>query len=176
MIFLLIIITFFAYLLFAPFYLEINSISGLCGVRFHRLAFAKLVISESSVKIDLWIAGWRKRIDPFAKSVKRKPTKKSIPPKQKKKPFKISFSSVKAVLKSFKINKCYLNIDSGNVQLNGLLFPGFYWLSKYTNKPLSINFLDRNEIILEIENNMARIIKALIFHLLTFKKQKSWTT
>jgi len=169
----LIIIAVFAYLLFAPFYLELNSSSGLCGIRFHRLAYAKLIITDNTLIIDLWIAGWVRRIDLFAKNAK--PKAKLIKPKRKK-PFKVSFSRVEAVLKSFKINKCYLNIDTGNVQLNGMLYPCFYWVGKVSHRPVGINFLDQNEIILEIENNMARVIRALIFHLFTFKKQKSWTT
>jgi hypothetical protein len=166
----LIIIAVFVYLLFASFYLELNSRSGLCRIRFHRLAYGKLIITDNTLIIDLWIAGWARQIDLFTRNAKSEA--ESIKPKRKK-PFKVSFGRVEAVLRSFKINKCYLNIDTGNVQLNGMLYPCFYWLSKASHKPVAINFLDQNEIILEIENNIARVIQALIFHLFTFKKQKS---
>jgi len=172
----LLIVAVFSYLLFAPFYLEINSLNGFYGIRFHRVAFAKLILIDNSFKIDLYVAGWRKQFDLFTKPSKRKQKETPIQSERKKKPFKISFGRVKAVIKSFKIHKCYLDIDTGNVQLNGILYPGFYWLGKYTNKPITVNFFDKNEIILEIENNIARIIRAIIFQLLISKKQKSWTT
>lgn len=171
--FLFIFVAIFGYILLAPFYIEINSISSLYGVRFHRLAYAKLIISDNSLKIDLRVAGWAKQIDLF---VKRKPKEKPIQQKKKNKPFRISFSLVKAMLKSFKVNKFYFNLDTGNVQLNGILYPAFYWLSKYMDQPISINFSNKNELILETENNLARIARTFIYHLFTFKKQKSWTT
>jgi hypothetical protein len=175
LILLLLIIVIFSYLLFAPFYLEINSISDFYGIRFHRMAYAKLIITDNLFKIDLCIAGWRKQIDLLAKPAKGEQKEKQILSERKNKPFKISFGKIKAIMKSFKINKCHLNIDTGNVQLNGILYPGFYWLGKHTNNPIGINFFNETEIILEVENNLARVLKALIIHLFTFKKQKSWT-
>jgi hypothetical protein len=173
---LLLIVAVFSYLLFAPFYLEINSLNGFYGIRFHRVAFAKLIFIDNSFKIDLYLAGWRKQIDLFARPAKGNQEEKPAKSERKKKPYKISFARIKAVIKSFKINKCYLDIDTGNVQLNGMLYPGFYWLGKYTNKPITIIFFEKNEIILEVENSVARVLKAFIIHLFTFKKQKSWTT
>ena len=79
---------------------------------------------------------------------------------------------VKAIMNSFSVNKCYLSIDSGDVQLNGILYPFFYWLGKRMHKTIEINFLNRNEFILEIENNFARIIKTFIFHSFTIKNKK----
>lgn len=60
---LLIIAAIFGYLLFAPIYIEINSADSLCGIRFYHLARAKLIFFDSSLKIDLSIAGWGKQID-----------------------------------------------------------------------------------------------------------------
>ncbi|MDB4905134.1 MAG: hypothetical protein JWQ63_4415 [Mucilaginibacter sp.] len=141
LIFLLITIAVVSYVLFAPFYLEINTSTGLCSIRFHHLASAKLIISDRSLLIDLWIAGWAKQIDLFAKTVTGK--EKSNQSLKKKKRFKISFNKVKAVVKSFKVTKCYLTMDTGNVELNGVLYPCFYWLSnawhvcrKYSNNLL----------------------------------------
>lgn len=168
LIFLLIILAVFSYLLFAPFYIEINSISGLCGIRLQRLASAKLILADNLLKIDLHIIGWRKQIDPFEKHAKRK--EETVVQKKKKQRTLFSISRVKALIKSFKVNNFYLNIDTGNLQLNGILFPCFYWLGNYSGKPIAINFLNKNEIILEIENNLARIIRAFIYSSLKTKK------
>ena len=167
LIFLLIILAIFGYLLFAPFYIEINSINGLCGVRFHRIASAKLILADNLFKIDLHIIGWRKQIDPFEKRAKTK--EKTVVQNKKKQRSLFSISWAKALIKSFKVNNFYLNIDSGNLQLNGILYPCFYWLANYSGKPIAINFLNKNEIILEVENNMARIIRAFIYSSLKTK-------
>ncbi len=159
----------FSYLLFAPFYFEINSITGLCGIRFHHLASAGLIFTDDSLKIDIRIAGWNKQT--YWPAITEGKKEKPVIIKKKKKPLKISFSMVKAILNSFKVNKCYLTIDSGNMQLNGILYPFFYWISKRTHKTIEINFLDKNEIILEIENNFARILKAFIFHQFIYKNK-----
>jgi hypothetical protein len=167
LIFLLIILAIFGYLLFAPFYIEINSINSLYGVRFHRIASAKLIFADNLLKIDLHIIGWKKQIDPFEKRAKRK--EKTVVQKKKKQRTLFSISRAKALIKSFKINKFYLNIDTGNLQLNGILYPCFYWLGNYAGKPIAINFLNKNEIILEIENNLAGIIRAFIYSSLKTK-------
>jgi len=71
---------------------------------------------------------------------------------------------MRAIIKTFKINTCYINIDTGDAGLNGMLYPGFYWLSAYIHKPVGINFLNENDIVLEIENSLARMAWAYIFH------------
>ena len=171
---LFIIVAIFSYLLFAPLYIEINSVNSLYAVRFHHLASAKLIFIDSSLKINLKIAGWKKQIDLFHQLFERKPKKTPAEQQKKRKPKRFSFSLIKAILKSFRVNKCYLNIDTGDMQLNGILYPGFYWLGKYTGNPIGINFQDKNEIEVEIENNFARIIVAFIYSSLKIKR--SWKT
>jgi hypothetical protein len=177
LIFLIIILAALSYLIFAPLCLEINSIEGLYRIRFHRLASARLVANKGSFKIDLKIAWWHREIDPFAarmQSKKREQSKKSAPAKRKRP--NIDFNVVMAVIKSFRVKKCFVTLDTGSMPLNGLLYPAFYLLSVRTGRTVEINFLDRNEIVLEIENSLARIIKVFIFHSFTNKKTKKWTT
>lgn len=157
---LLIIIIIFSYLFFAPFYLEINSTIGLYRVRFHHLASAILKIENESLFIETKIMWWKKKIDLFQikYKVREKPVRKPV----KRLKMKISINKIKRILASFKVNKLYLSIDSGDNQLNGLLFPLFYWMSIYTSKSLKINFIDNNIFILEIENSFARMSWAYI--------------
>ncbi len=168
LVFLLVLMVALSYLVFAPFYIEINSISGRCGLRLHHLANAQLVIKDSSLKIEMTIAGWRKQFDLLAqnKQIKNPETKK------KRKPIKISAGLVKEVIRSFKVNTCYLSIDTGNTPLNGIIYPGFGWLSERIGKTVEINFVGRNEIVLEIENNIAKIIKAFIIYFFSNKNKK----
>lgn len=160
---LLIIAAIFGYLLFAPFYLEINSNNNLYAVRFHHLASARIIVINDSLKIDLRIIGWKKQIDLLNQLFKRKP-RETTPKQHKKSKSKLPrLGLIKSILKSFKVNKCYLDIDTGNMQLNGMLYPGFYWISKYTGNPIGINFQNQTEIIIEIQNNCARVIRAFIY-------------
>lgn len=133
------------------------------AVRFHYLASARIIVIDDSLKIDLRIIGWKKQIDLINQLFKRK-TGKITQKQYKNSKSKLSrLSLIRSILKSFKVNKCYLDIDTGNMQLNGILYPVFYWISKYTGKPIGINFQNQTEIIVEIQNNCARVIRAFIY-------------
>jgi hypothetical protein len=144
----------FIYLLFASLFIEINSTAGLYRIRFYGLASGRLYLADSSLIADLKIALWHKKIDLFA--LKKKEKKKE----KKTKKRKIKFRKILGVIKSFKINTFRLLIDSGNARTNGILFPFFYLLSRLSGKTFEINFTDENEISLEIENNIARMLWA----------------
>ena len=150
-----------AYALFAPFYLEVDSEINLLRIRFHHLASAKLLTRNSSLIIQLNVAGWNKEMDLFTEGVKQRKTTSVV--KRKRKSSKIQLRKVIAVLKSFKVNTCYINFDCGNMQWNGILFPLFFWISKITGKDIRINFIGVSNIKLEIENNFARIIWAFVY-------------
>jgi hypothetical protein len=157
---LLILTGFISYIFFAPFYVEIDSERNLLRIRFHYLASARLSITDSSLIINVRIAGWRKQLDLLSQK-KRK--ERPIEVKRKSKRRKISFHKLKVIVKSFNVNKCYFNLDLGNLEWNGILFPLFLWISNVTMKYFRINFRGENDIKLEIENNIASILWAFIF-------------
>jgi len=64
-------------------------------------------------------------------------------------------------LKSFKVKKLLLNIDTGNCILNAKLYP-FFSLLNYQIGNFSINFQGRNRLALEVENRPIDIIKSII--------------
>lgn len=149
----------FIYLLFAPFFVEIDSVKSLFRIRFHRLASARLIFHESSIFIALKIGGWQKKIVLLEiKEKKKKPVVKN----EKKKQTKISFQKFLTVLKSFRIRKFILTLDSGDMQTNGILYPLFVLVSISSGKNITINFLNENKLILQIENNLARVLWAYI--------------
>jgi len=161
----LLILFIIAYLLFAPFFLEIDSTTGLCRVRLHRLASAQLVLHDRSLFMKLKVAWWQKELDLLAPRKEKSPsTEAVIRTEKKKKQFQINkmLRKMKSVLKSFRIDKCYLTFDTGNMPLNGILYPSLYLLSQRTNKTVMINFWEENEIILQIENSVARMLWAYI--------------
>lgn len=160
---LLIVLIVLLYLFFAPFYFEINTTNGLYRIRFHRLASISLKMIDSSLIAEVKIGWWTKQIDLFSidknADEKRTVAKKTVKAKKKK---KFSFKKIKAVLKSFKISKCSISIDSGDMQLNGILWPVFYLFKVRSGKDFRINFIGENKIVLEVKNNLARMSWAYI--------------
>lgn len=159
---LVIVILLFCYLFFAPFYLEINSIKGFLKIRFHKLASVSVMIINDSVLLDMRIAGWKKQMDLLETTTvqKKKPVKKKKELKKEKS--NISPKKIMAVLASFKVKQCDVSIDTGDVQLNGILYPVFYLVQCYSKKNMQINFTGENKLVLEIENSLARMSRAYI--------------
>jgi hypothetical protein len=150
LIIILVLLLILGYLFFAPFYLEVNTATGLYRIRFHKLASARLFFTNESIMSEIKIGWFTKQIDLLEP--------RTIEPVERKNSHrKISWKKMKAVLASFKINKCTISVDTGDVELNGILYPVLYGLSVYTGKNIRINFLDENFVILEIKNSVARM-------------------
>lgn len=152
------------YLLFAPIYLIADSRSGFYGVRFHRIALARLVLPLSSFKIEIGVAGWTTRLD----LLKSGSHQKKLKPTSKAKS-RFNFNKALNILKTFKIKRCDIQLDTGNMPLNGMLYPVFYAFGAVTGRPISVNFINENAIALEIENNLARIVRAIIYSHFKYK-------
>jgi len=149
------------YLLFAPLFVEVDSEIGLFRIRLHHIASAALRLTASSLIIDLNVAGWKKPIDLLGgrEKVRRKELKENgAKAKPIRKQRKISFRRVLAVLRSFKVKTCQVVADTGDMPLNGMLYPVFYWLSIWSGQAFRVSFNDENEVKLNIENNMARML------------------
>lgn len=87
---------------------------------------------------------------------KAKNTNKLKLEKQKK---HIPFNKIIRVIKTFKIKKILINIDTGNCILNAKLYPFFVFLN-YNNGHYSINFQNQNEFILVMENKPIHILRS----------------
>jgi len=151
-----------AYLMFAPFFIELNSQTGLMRIRFHRLLNAQLLMIGGSLIIDLKLAWWHKRIDILNTGLEKQQT---IQPRVrvrgvKKKKRAPSWRKIVSVLNSFVVKKCVINLCFDNMRLNGILYPLFRWVNLKTGQKISINFVDENEVELELKNNCFRVIRA----------------
>lgn len=149
------------YLLFAPFYIELNSLTGLYRLRFHRLASLSAKFINSSAVLELKILFWKKPLT-FQQTSERKmqPAKHKKSDKIKKR--NLRMQTIVNMLRSFKINTCDISLDTGDVAVNGRLYPLFYLLGFFTRRSIQISFTGQNHIILEIENNLARLTRALV--------------
>lgn len=144
------------YLFFAPFYLEINSAMELYTIRFQHLVSINLKIKENIV-VETRIFGWKHESVLNGPSVSAPAkVKRSKTVKRREFPLKKAIR----VASSFKVNKCYVDIDFGDMQLNGILFPFFAWLSWHSKKQIQVNFTGRTVLILELENSVARMSRA----------------
>ncbi len=164
-----------SYLLLAPFYIEVNTETGLCQVRFHRMAKAGIRIVGNRLQIYLNVAGYTKLINTIDVSGQHlSEKKKKIVVKRKRRSSSIQL--IKAIARSFRVNRCYVNIDTGDLGLNGMLFPLFFWMSTASGKHIYINFLGENTVVLEIQNRLSRILQAFFINYFSSKTTESWKT
>ena len=143
------------YLMVAPFFIEIDTDLGLFRVRFHQLVSASLILTDDIFLIELKITAWKKQIAFTKASVGSEVNKK-------KKQSKASIQKMYAVLKSFRVRKFFLSVDTGDVQVNGILYPIFVLMSAKTGKNMTINFLNENRLVLQMENNVIRVLWSYI--------------
>ncbi len=158
-----IILLVFIGLLFARWFIEIDSTKDLYSIRFEKIASAGLTLHNDAIKFELKIFGWKKIYD-FEKLLLSRTEKSAVKPelRKSKNRFKLKnpFQKFMNVMKSFKITHCNIKIDTGNMPLNGILFPCFYLFSIRTNKIIMINFWGENTVVLQLENSLARMLWA----------------
>jgi hypothetical protein len=161
-IFLIVIGAVVLYLLFAPVVLEIDSQKQVYQVRVSSLVRAALRITVEGWYINLQIAFWRKNIDLF-NLPGRKPVREKKKARYKKKRHSgFSFREIMAVLKSFRVREWKVILDTGDMALNGKLFPWFYLFSAVTGRSCRISFNDDTVIQLHIRNSIGRMLVAYI--------------
>lgn len=154
------------YVLWAPFYLEVDSEQGRYRLRFHRLAYVWLNWEE--VMPELWVKAlwWQKQID-LAEGEKPKKVADALPhkPELKKKrglPRWLQIKPTLAVLRSFSIDECYVDVDTDDVVMNGQLYPVLYLAGVTIGHPVRINFMGDNIIRLQVSNTLGRIAWAYL--------------
>jgi hypothetical protein len=147
------------YILFAPIYIEVNSVHSIYRIRFHRLLQLSFFVNNNPSLIEMKLGFWKKQFD-LSKAPKQK--EPIADTKKKKASPTFPFRKLLAVIKSFKVNRLDATFDLGDMQLNGMLYPLFCWVSFRTGKNVYINFEGRNNIDLQIENCIARMSRAFL--------------
>lgn len=87
------------------------------------------------------------------KKIKRK--------KMKKRKKKIPFKKIFRVLKSFKVKKLRVDVDTGNNITNAKLYPVFAFLNYHVGR-FHINFEGRTQMVLLLQNRPIYILKSFI--------------
>ena len=75
--------------------------------------------------------------------------------------YKNLLSDASEILKTFKVKKILVNIDTGDCILNAKLYPVFAFLN-YNFGSFKINFTGRNQMVLCIQNRPFNIIKTFM--------------
>ncbi len=155
-------ILFILYLLLAPIRLIINTDKNQYFVEQKGLLKANLEADEKEVfKIRLKVLFFNFNFYPLKKKTSSPSKKKLIKPTAKRSKRSVKFKKVVRIIKTFKIKRFYLNLDTGDCISNAKLYPAFALLN-YFNMNCHVNFIGRNSLVLAIENRPIRIIKSFI--------------
>ena len=168
----------FIYILFAPLYIYLNTTNqeyqaGLPGF----IIFKVIPDKEEIVYFRITVLFIRFKLYPFRPKAKEK-SKKVKPKKVKKKGSKfptkrkilLIFRLIKQNLKSFRITKFYLNIDTDNVTSNAFLIPVFSAFYQ-KNINLNVNYTGDNELIIRIENTVFHLLSVTIRTFIQHKRK-----
>lgn len=156
-----ILITVLMILLFSRIVINVNSEQGFASVRLSRIAQVCIVLNESVHVARIRIAWWEKEFDLFKLSpMKREVNRQSS--SAKKMAVGKMLRKLKGVLMSFKVSTCMVSVNTGDMALNGILFPWFYLLRLRTGRDISISFTGDTLVVLQVENSIARMLWAYI--------------
>ena len=150
------------YLLLMPIILKIDTSSNYYCIQIKGLAKANIEADKKElIKINFKVLVFNFSIYPLKK--KQAAEKNTIAKnKTKKKHYiKMNFKTGLRLLKSFKIKKMHVDIDTGNCISNAKLYPIFALLN-YKRGGWNINFEGRNQLVLYIQNRPIDIIKSFI--------------
>jgi hypothetical protein len=77
---------------------------------------------------------------------------------------------LRALLRTFRVRCFHWRWDSGDVLWNARLFPVFHLL-RLRGHDVAISFTGRSELILTLDNNLYRMLKAVLFHSIKTDRQ-----
>jgi len=146
----------FTFLLFTPLSIEIDSRNNFYLIRFFGIASAQIIFGNPFLTLEIHAFGFRKIIDPL--QVKSKP-KKINGKKVKAIPFHKVLQKGNAIIRSFSVKYLFINFDTDDYTLNGLLFPFFSMISR-PDRQLLINFYGERSVKLKIASNIERMLLA----------------
>ena len=160
-IFLTLFLLFFIYLLIVPMVLCIDTTSNKYYVELKGLAKARIEKHEKELlRINVKVASLHFYFYPLREvgiTKKKKIENKKIKKKRKR----IGIKKSIPILKSFKVKKLLIDIDTGDYILNAKLFPLVGFLN-YKIGSFNINFEGRNQMVLYMQNRPINIIKLFI--------------
>ncbi|NND63240.1 MAG: hypothetical protein HKN48_08605 [Flavobacteriaceae bacterium] len=160
---LLIVVAILAFLLFTPIVLFVDTTSNEYFIQAKGIFKATAEPDENEfLKIRCQLFFYSFYIYPLRKR-KKNTGKKSAAKKKKKNKFRFNARKIGEVVRSFKLKRLELQLDTGDYVLNAKLVPVFVFLN-YKLGSFAINFNGKSHFALELENRPIRIIKSFIHY------------
>lgn len=158
--------------LFMPVVLIIQSVKDIYRMEWGPVS-AQIWFNEEHVRFKLRAAWWTREgalrerlpVDGHAVGTGRKPRRSAKTSWQAWRP------SPLALFRTFRVRHFRWSYDSGDVLWNAWLYPVFHALHE-RGRNIAISFTGRNELELEMDNNMYRILKAVLIRPLTTNTRK----
>lgn len=169
----------FAWLLWAPLRLEIDSVRGVYRLAWVPLAAAEWQPDKGLDVVEIRMLFFRKVLAlSQMKSSRSKPAQAKatgrLPAPRPAKPSRLSFAQVRklviSLLRTFRLRRCRIWWDSDDFVLNAWLFPLAYWL-KNEAAAVYVNFQGRRDLVLLLENRMGRLLWILVKFFIFNKKR-----
>ncbi len=168
--FVVFLILFFALLvslLFIPVVLCIDTTKNQYFIQLRGLATVSVKQHEKEVlQIRLKVLLFNFYFYPLRKTLeqvqgkKKKVVKKEVK-KHKKRSKRFDIRKMISILRTFKVKKVLINLDTGDDILNAKLYPLFGLLNHYVGT-FHVNFEGRNQLVLQMQNRPIHIIKSFI--------------
>lgn len=147
-------------LLFVPMKFFVDTSKGTYYASLQGLAKASLELDqEVLLRVRLKVFFLERCYYPLKKSkkVKKSSAKKTVGKS------KIRLGKLLRVLKTFKVQRFSVDMDTGDYTLNAKLYPIFMFLDRRVGS-FHINFHDCNRLVLDVRNRPYRILKSFINH------------
>lgn len=147
------------WVLIAPLTLRIDTVSGDYDLRLRGIGGMRLQAGPGDWVVKARVLFWKKEWDLWrwlgqARRRKKGDGKARQPKTSRRRSRRISWKKMVRILKSFRVRRFRVEIDTDDYVLNAYLFPVFHLLSRGR---LQINFNGRNDIQIEITNRIGRI-------------------
>jgi hypothetical protein len=161
-IFLVLFFLLITYLLLVPVVLFINTNTNEYYVQIKGFIKGNIEADKKELfRIKIKVFFFNFSIYPLKKTKKINKDNKPNNNELKKNKKRMSFKAGLRLLKSFKIKKLRLNIDTGDCITNAKLYPLFAFLN-FKVGGFNINFNGENQLVLKIQNRPINIIKSFI--------------
>ena len=161
-----------AILLFTPVRLVVDTPTGHAGFRWGGMVSGRVQLIESGTDVQIhvrvfwWERDWsmiKLIASPSATSKVEQVNEETAPDKKEKKhksglTLRRRVQVAKALIRSMRVRKFRLNIDTGDNATNGILYPIGVALQRFGCN-CSINFNGKNEMVLDVSNRPANLIK-----------------
>lgn len=144
-------------LLFLPIRVQIDTRQGNYGLAWFPLLDIRWMAGTDGGHAEIKICGVRHRITGTDFQLRS-----SSRSKKETARFRMGPKQALAIIRTFRIKKWRVYIDTGNMALNGQLFPLCYLLGLRTGKKIQVNFLGINEVAITLESNLYRVAKVLL--------------